>query len=127
MTVKSNSDRAYEAEIVGLRDLLTRPDWMRRVCLHKPEPMPQKMRPRSNYSACCSKKLHHRVKNTLAIVIAITSQSLRSASTLEQGRIAVENRLLPWAAPMISCLRQIGPERNYTTSFALPLNRLMIF
>src|ERR1041384_4468488 len=39
-------------------------------------------------------ELHHRVKNTLATVIAITSQSLRTAETLEQGRSAVENRLL---------------------------------
>lgn len=39
-------------------------------------------------------ELHHRVKNTLATVIAITSQSLRHADTLEQGRIAVENRLM---------------------------------
>ncbi len=34
------------------------------------------------------------MKNTLATVIAITSQSLRTAKTLEQGRSAVENRLL---------------------------------
>ena len=39
-------------------------------------------------------ELHHRVKNTLATVIAITSQSLRSAESLEQGAEAIENRLL---------------------------------
>ena len=39
-------------------------------------------------------ELHHRVKNTLATVIAITSQSLRNAQSLEQGRLAVENRLI---------------------------------
>jgi two-component sensor histidine kinase len=39
-------------------------------------------------------EVHHRMKNTLATVIAITSQSLRNAETLEQGRLAVENRLL---------------------------------
>jgi two-component sensor histidine kinase len=38
--------------------------------------------------------LHHRVKNTLATVIAITSQSLRTANNLEDGRLAVESRLL---------------------------------
>jgi two-component sensor histidine kinase len=38
-------------------------------------------------------ELHHRVKNTLATVIAITSRSLRAAETLEQGRVAVESRL----------------------------------
>src|SRR3954469_11477112 len=39
-------------------------------------------------------ELHHRVKNTLATVIAIASQSLRSAETLEKGRAAVESRLI---------------------------------
>ena len=39
-------------------------------------------------------ELHHRVKNTLATVIAITSQSLRTAKSLEEGRLAVESRLI---------------------------------
>src|SRR5947209_15635509 len=39
-------------------------------------------------------ELHHRVKNTLATVIAIASQSLRNAENLEQGRLAVESRLI---------------------------------
>ena len=39
-------------------------------------------------------ELHHRVKNTLATVIAITSQSLRNAESLEHGKVAIENRLL---------------------------------
>ena len=39
-------------------------------------------------------ELHHRVKNTLATVIAITSRSLRAAETLQQGRVAVESRLV---------------------------------
>jgi two-component sensor histidine kinase len=38
-------------------------------------------------------ELHHRVKNTLATVMAITSQSLRAADTLEHGRLAIESRL----------------------------------
>lgn len=40
------------------------------------------------------KELHHRVKNLLATVAAITSQSLKSAQNLEEGRLAVEGRLL---------------------------------
>ncbi len=39
-------------------------------------------------------ELHHRVKNTLATVMAITSQSLRTAKSLEDGRQAIEHRLL---------------------------------
>jgi PAS domain S-box-containing protein len=40
------------------------------------------------------RELHHRVKNTLATVIAITSQSLRTARNQEEGRLAVESRLV---------------------------------
>ena len=39
-------------------------------------------------------ELHHRVKNTLATVMAITSQSLRTAKSLEDGKQAIEHRLL---------------------------------
>jgi two-component sensor histidine kinase len=38
-------------------------------------------------------ELHHRVKNTLATVQAIMSQSLRTAETVEQGRMAIDSRL----------------------------------
>jgi len=38
-------------------------------------------------------ELHHRVKNNLAIVQAIVSQSLRSTENVEQGRKAIEGRL----------------------------------
>jgi two-component sensor histidine kinase len=39
-------------------------------------------------------ELHHRVKNTLATVMAITSQSLRTAKNLKDGKEAIEHRLL---------------------------------
>jgi two-component sensor histidine kinase len=39
-------------------------------------------------------ELHHRVKNTLASVMAIATQTLRNAETLDQGRQAIENRLM---------------------------------
>jgi len=38
-------------------------------------------------------ELHHRIKNMLATVKAITSQSLRAADTLQQAREAIESRL----------------------------------
>lgn len=38
-------------------------------------------------------ELHHRIKNTLAIVGAITAQSLRSASSIAQGKQAIDSRL----------------------------------
>jgi len=38
--------------------------------------------------------LHHRIKNTLATVSAIASQSLRTATSLEHGQHAIEGRLV---------------------------------
>jgi len=39
-------------------------------------------------------EMHHRIKNTLATVSAIASQSLRNAISLEHGQRAIEGRLL---------------------------------
>jgi two-component sensor histidine kinase len=39
-------------------------------------------------------ELHHRIKNVLATVMAIASQSLRNADSVEHGREAIESRLL---------------------------------
>lgn len=39
-------------------------------------------------------ELHHRMKNMLATVIGITSQTLRTAETLEEGRLAISSRLV---------------------------------
>jgi len=39
-------------------------------------------------------ELHHRAKNTLATVMAITSQTLRTAKSLDEGRKAIEQRLM---------------------------------
>jgi two-component sensor histidine kinase len=38
-------------------------------------------------------ELHHRIKNTLAMVSAIASQSLRTATSIEHGQHAIESRL----------------------------------
>jgi two-component sensor histidine kinase/ActR/RegA family two-component response regulator len=38
-------------------------------------------------------ELHHRIKNTLATVSAVASQSLRTATSLEHGQQAIEGRL----------------------------------
>jgi two-component sensor histidine kinase len=39
-------------------------------------------------------ELHHRIKNTLAIVMAIVTQSLRTAKNVNEGREAIEHRLV---------------------------------
>ena len=39
-------------------------------------------------------ELHHRIKNTLATVSAIASQSLRTATSIQHGQQAIEGRLV---------------------------------
>ncbi len=39
-------------------------------------------------------ELHHRIKNVLATVMAITSQTLRTTDNVKDGRVAIEHRLL---------------------------------
>jgi two-component sensor histidine kinase len=47
----------------------------------------------TNLQAVVIGELHHRVKNTLAIVSAITSQSIKSASNLEEAGKTIRDRL----------------------------------
>jgi two-component sensor histidine kinase len=56
-------------------------------------------------------ELHHRLKNTIATVLAITSQSLRSAETMEEGRRAIESRLLA-----LSRAHDLLLKQNWTSS-----------
>jgi len=93
MTAQSNRERAYEAEIVGLRELLTQAGLDAARLLAQAGIDASESEAAKQLQRLLLEELHHRVKNTLATVIAITSQSLRSADTLEQGRLAVENRL----------------------------------
>lgn len=72
-----------EAEILDLRRLLAKAG----ITAEEQEAAQQLQR-------LVLEELHHRVKNILATVKAITTQSLRSATTVEEGRQAIENRLL---------------------------------
>ncbi len=93
MTATIDSALAYEAEIVGLRELLTQAGLDAARLLAQAGIDAAESEAARQLQRLLLEELHHRVKNTLATVIAITSQSLRSADTLEQGRVAVESRL----------------------------------
>ncbi len=56
-------------------------------------------------------ELHHKVKNTLATVMAITTQSLRTATSLEHGREAIEYRLLA-----LGRVHDLLLQTNWTTT-----------
>jgi two-component sensor histidine kinase len=85
---------ALEAENAGLRDLLNQAAIDAARLLAKAGIDATENEAAKRLQHLLLEELHHRVKNTLATVIAITSQSLRTAETLEQGRLAVENRLV---------------------------------
>ena len=79
----SDDDLRLETENLDLRRLLAQ------AGIHAAE---QKVAER--LQRVLLEELHHRVKNTLATVLAITSQSLRTAASLEHGKQAIESRLL---------------------------------
>ena len=93
MVADSHRELAYEAEIVGLRESLTRAGLDAARLLEQAGISASENEAARRLQRLLLEELHHRVKNTLATVIAITSQTLRSAGTLEQGRAAIESRL----------------------------------
>ena len=92
--LKRLKEDALEAENAGLRDLLNQAAIDAARLLAKAGIDATENEAAKRLQHLLLEELHHRVKNTLATVIAITSQSLRTAETLEQGRLAVENRLV---------------------------------
>ncbi len=94
MTTHTDKEDALEAENIGLRELITQAGLDAARLLAQAGITASDNETAKQLQRLLLEELHHRVKNTLATVIAITSQSLRSAETLEQGRFAVENRLI---------------------------------
>ena len=90
---KSFKETALEAENAGLRDLLTQAGIDAARILKQAGIDATENEVAKRLQHLLLEELHHRVKNTLATVIAITSQSLRSAGSLDEGRMAVESRL----------------------------------
>ena len=92
--LKSHKEDALEAENAGLRDLLTQAGVDAARLLAKAGIDATENEAAKRLQRVLLEELHHRVKNTLATVIAITSQSLRTAENLEKGQLAVESRLV---------------------------------
>jgi two-component sensor histidine kinase len=90
---KSLKEGALEREIAGLRDLVTQAGVDAARLLAQAGIDAREADAARRLQRLLLEELHHRVKNTLATVIAITSQSLRNAESLEKGQLAVENRL----------------------------------
>jgi two-component sensor histidine kinase len=92
----SNSPKedSLEAENAALRDLLSQAEIDAARLLAQAGIGATENEAAKRLQRLLLEELHHRVKNTLATVMAIASQSLRTAENLEQGRLAVENRLV---------------------------------
>ncbi len=65
-------------------------------------------------------ELHHRIKNTLATVGAIVSQSLRDLPVAEHAQHAIEGRLLALGRRTIFFCGQDGAARTLPRSSAAP-------
>jgi two-component sensor histidine kinase len=91
---KSPRQDSLEAENAALRDLLSQAEIDAARLLAQAGIGATENEAAKRLQRLLLEELHHRVKNTLATVIAIASQSLRAAENLEQGRLAVENRLV---------------------------------
>lgn len=92
--LRSSKETALEAENADLRDLLTQARIDAARILAQAGIDATAIEVAKRLQVLLLEELHHRVKNMLATVIAITSQSLRNAETVQEGRLAVESRLV---------------------------------
>jgi len=83
-----------KAENVGLRMLLEQAGIDAQVLLAQSGIEAKEREAADKLQKLILEELHHRIKNTLATVSAIASQSLRTADSLEHGQQAIEGRLL---------------------------------
>jgi two-component sensor histidine kinase len=83
-----------KAENVGLRMLLEQAGIDAKALLAQAGIDAEQREAADKQQKLILEELHHRIKNTLATVSAIASQSLRTATSIEHGRQAIESRLL---------------------------------
>src|SRR5476651_2337809 len=82
-----------KAENVGLRMLLEQAGIDARVLLAQAGIDAEQREVADRLQKLILEELHHRIKNTLATVSAIASQSLRNATSIERSEEAIESRL----------------------------------
>src|SRR5580692_10574050 len=83
-----------KAENVGLRVLLEQAGIDAKVLLAQAGIEAKEREAADKLQKLILEELHHRIKNTLATVGAIASQSLRTADSIEHGQQAIEGRLV---------------------------------
>jgi two-component sensor histidine kinase len=88
------NDNTFEAENIDLRRLLTQAGIDASRLLAHAGIEAAERDAAEKLQQLLLEELHHRVKNTLATVIAITSQTLRSAASMPQAQQAITSRLI---------------------------------
>jgi two-component sensor histidine kinase len=83
-----------KAENIGLRLLLEQANIDAKTLLAQAGIAAEEREAADKLQKLILEELHHRIKNTLATVSAIASQSLRTADSIEHGQQAIESRLL---------------------------------
>ena len=83
-----------KAENIGLRMLLEQASIDARTLLAQAGIDARERETADKLQKLILEELHHRIKNTLATVSAIASQSLRTATSIEHAQHAIEGRLL---------------------------------
>ena len=91
---KRSREEALAAENVGLRELLTQAGLDAARILEQAGIDATQNDTARRLQRLLLEEVHHRIKNMLTTVLAITSQSLRAAEDLTQGRLAIESRLM---------------------------------
>jgi two-component sensor histidine kinase len=90
----SSSNESLTAEIDSLRLLLEQAGIDAEVLLAQAGIDAKQREAADKLQKLILEELHHRIKNTLATVSAIASQSLRAATSIEHGQHAIEGRLV---------------------------------
>ena len=90
----TTSQQSLTAENDSLRLLLQQADIDAKVLLAQAGIDAREREAADKLQKLIVEELHHRIQNTLATVSAITSQSLRTAISIEHGQQAIEGRLV---------------------------------
>ena len=93
-TAHSASEESLTAENDSLRVLLEQAGIDAKVLLAQAGIDAKEREAADKLQKLILEELHHRIKNTLATVSAIASQSLRAATSIEHGQHAIEGRLV---------------------------------
>ncbi len=90
-----NADKTIlEAENTALRAVLAQAKLNAETLLAKAGIEATQLKATQESQALLLDELHHRMKNMLALVVGITSQTLLTSKSLNEGRLAILNRLV---------------------------------